>query len=161
MSTLIVVYEHVVCPPDHATDFLERYMQRFSGQGTLEVDLRLPSAALHLPDAFSVTKRVEAVLSYTRVGTAGNTLLNVSWQPGGAFPNFSGTLSADADADGDGTMLSLVGRYEPPGGVAGEAFDAALGYRVARATLRDLLERIRDGMEAEYAGAAKPAPLNA
>jgi len=160
MSKLIVVYEHAVCPPEDATAYLERYLHRFAAEGTLVVDLRLPSDAFGLPDAFSVTKRVEAVLTYAPEGTANNRLLHVSWHPGAAYPNFSGSLSADADADGEGTVLALSGRYEPPGGAAGEAFDAVLGYRVARATLRDLLERIRDGMEAESRGAGQ-APLHA
>jgi hypothetical protein len=157
LNKLIVVYEHVICPPEQATAYLERYLSRFEHEGAVAVDLRLPSAAFGLADAFSVTKRVEAHLTYAPEGTAGNRLLHVSWHPGGGYPNFSGSLSADADADGDGTVLSLSGRYEPPGGPAGDAFDAALGYRIARATLRDLLERIRDGMEAEFRGAAETA----
>jgi len=157
MSKLIVVSEHAACPPEKGTAYLEQFMSGLANKGALALDLRLPGAALGLSDTFAVTKRVEAKIGYTVEGTAPNRMLTVSWHPVGPYPDFKGTLSADADADGDGTVISLVGRYAPPGGPAGEAFDAMLGYRIARATLRDLLEQIRDGMEAEHHGPPAPA----
>ena len=44
----------------------------------------------------------------------------------------------------------LRGNYEPPLGIAGKTFDAAVGGRIARATAREFLERIREFIEAAY-----------
>jgi len=43
--------------------------------------------------------------------------------------------------------LTLEGKYEPPLGVAGKVFDAALGWRIAEATTRLLLKEIGDWIE--------------
>ncbi|MGP6157276.1 MAG: hypothetical protein ACLPYS_07175 [Vulcanimicrobiaceae bacterium] len=76
----------------------------------------------------------------------------VTWTPkdGGPFPSFNGELNVDGDQDYDRFWLILEGNYEPPGGLVGEAFDAIAGHAIASATARDLLERIRAGVEAEF-----------
>ncbi|MFY9780041.1 MAG: hypothetical protein WAJ85_05960 [Candidatus Baltobacteraceae bacterium] len=76
----------------------------------------------------------------------------VTWTPkdGGPFPNFDGELYVDGDQDYDRFWLILEGNYSPPGGLVGEAFDAIAGHAIATATARDLLERIRSGVEAEF-----------
>jgi hypothetical protein len=54
-------------------------------------------------------------------------------------PAFAGTLVVSAGEDYGETELELEGRYEPPGGIAGRAFDELMGRRIAHATLAALL----------------------
>ena len=55
---------------------------------------------------------------------------------GGAFPAFTGSLSA-ADEGAGFCRLDLDGAYSPPLGPAGALFDAVLGKRIAQATVGD------------------------
>jgi uncharacterized membrane protein len=43
--------------------------------------------------------------------------------------------------------LEIEGNYEPPGGVAGAAFDAILGHRIAAESIHDLLVRFQSAFE--------------
>jgi hypothetical protein len=45
------------------------------------------------------------------------------------------------------SRLTLEGEYEPPLGPAGKVFDVALGRSIARATVRRLLDALRDALE--------------
>ncbi len=76
--------------------------------------------------------------------------MNVTWAPkgGGPYPSFAGTLTFEPAAAQ--TNLALDGNYEPPGGVAGKAFDAIVGRRIAAAGVRALLEAMKVDLEAEY-----------
>ena len=47
-------------------------------------------------------------------------------------------------------MLTLSGSYNAPGGIAGAAFDALVGRRIAKATLVALLEQLSAAAEADY-----------
>jgi uncharacterized membrane protein len=73
----------------------------------------------------------------------------VRWAPlrPGPFPTFSGELSVERAEGGAAFTLVLDGRYDPPGGAVGEEFNALVGRTVARATARDLLERIKTSLE--------------
>jgi hypothetical protein len=77
---------------------------------------------------------------------------SIHWEPEGAAiaPAFDGELTVDADADYNGFWVVLTGAYVPPGGAAGQLFDAALGKRVARSTARALLRQMRVEIEALY-----------
>ena len=112
------------------------------------VDIDLPGRAKPL----SLRKTVVATFVPSHV--AGDMLprYDVTWKPkdGGPFPNFEGQLYVDGDQDYDRFWLVLDGGYAPPLGVVGEAFDAIAGHAIAEATARDLLARIRIGVEAEF-----------
>ena len=77
---------------------------------------------------------------------------HVQWKPhnGGPYPDFSGTLTVRADDDYDSCVLELQGTYEPPFGVAGAAFDAVVGSRVASATAREFLRTLSGEINDEY-----------
>ena len=79
--------------------------------------------------------------------------MDVEWEPagGGPFPRFRGKLTAEGDEDNGDVLLVLNGSYTPPLGIAGQAFDAALGHRIAIATARGLLADVRDTIERAYA----------
>jgi hypothetical protein len=95
---------------------------------------------------------VRFVLSAPRTGDDMIPKIPLRWEPegNGPFPAFEGTLSVEADDDYDGFEIVLRGSYEPPFGLAGKTFDAAVGKQIARATARELLERIRDFVEEAY-----------
>jgi hypothetical protein len=69
----------------------------------------------------------------------------------GLYPNFDGELSVEADEDYNAFWFVLNGTYVPPGGVAGQLFDAAIGRRIADATARGLLGEMRVETEAIFA----------
>src|SRR5579862_6483989 len=58
------------------------------------------------------------------------------WEPvgGGPYPEFEGELRIEFGKDGVSPALLVEGRYTPPLGVAGQAFDAVLGSRIAAIT---------------------------
>jgi hypothetical protein len=73
--------------------------------------------------------------------------LTVEWTAGTRlFPDFHGTLRLRI-ASVDTTALRLEGAYQPPLGYAGRIFDLIVGRRIARATMRDLLDRLGNAME--------------
>jgi Rrf2 family protein len=87
----------------------------------------------------------------------------IVWEATGAsalFPRFEGTLDV-VDLDPERCEVSLLGRYRPPLGRAGQALDDVLLGRVARATVRSLLRRVAHGLEQAPAATAdlEPAPV--
>jgi hypothetical protein len=77
---------------------------------------------------------------------------SIRWEAegGGTYPEFDGELIVQADQDYNGFWLILTGAYVPPGGLAGRAFDATVGRRIASSTVRDLLREIRVDIEARF-----------
>jgi hypothetical protein len=77
----------------------------------------------------------------------------LSWRPTGTtlLPSFSGVLRFQWDEDYGYTWLVLEGDYEPPLGAAGKAFDAIAGERIARGTMRALLDDLREVLESAHA----------
>ena len=69
----------------------------------------------------------------------------------GAFPRFVGTLKVEADEDYGTCSLAIEGAYDPPLGLLGDAFDAAVGRKIAKATARQLLRELRKMLEEEHA----------
>ena len=78
----------------------------------------------------------------------------------GLFP----ALDADLEIASLGrhrTQLAMSARYVPPLGALGRSVDRAVLYRVAEATLKDFLDRVRDSVlvEADDATSARhPGP---
>jgi hypothetical protein len=145
---------YVGCPVSRATDRLNGFFRERAGDGAwdagkpIRIALRAP---IPLPSL-----RTNVILQHDIIATLrhlppvwGNERFDVSWEPsgGGAFPRFTGTLSVENNEDFESFSLLLKGSYDPPLGPAGQAFDAALGHRIAIATARDLLARIRDQIE--------------
>jgi len=80
----------------------------------------------------------------TKPAYPGYRLLDVSWTPkdGGPYPSFSGTLSVAQEAVG-WSRVEIDGSYRAPFGLAGAAFDAAIGQRIAQATASELLAELK------------------
>lgn len=74
---------------------------------------------------------------------------SVHWQSAaqGPYPVFDGVLSVEAGEDYDAFRLALDGTYQPPLGLAGKAFDAVIGNRIAEQTARELLAEMGGAME--------------
>ncbi|MBV8082571.1 MAG: hypothetical protein JO347_11530 [Candidatus Eremiobacteraeota bacterium] len=133
--------------PQDLKTYLESLGWRSGAPATLTMrfepsDLGLPG----IPLARDVNARFEATEDPTHLTKP----LKVTWSPagGGPFPTFNGTLTISEDEDYGSCILTLSGEYEPPLGLVGKGFDAVIGFRIAIATARRLLESIRDGMEA-------------
>jgi hypothetical protein len=77
---------------------------------------------------------------------------HVRWKPdgGGPYPEFEGELTIRADEDYPTSILELTGAYTAPLGIAGAAFDAVAGSKIAAATAQDLLRTIGEAMERRY-----------
>jgi hypothetical protein len=139
-------------PSGRVPSYLEWYLDQLSGsdgnKATLE--LRVPGDLLGMPGGVNVGRDVTATFAPT-----GDELnrqeqrMSIRWAPkgGGPFPAFAGVLALSAQP-GSQCLLTLEGDYEPPLGLAGEVFDAALGQRIAHATAQELLHRIKAVMEA-------------
>jgi hypothetical protein len=144
---------YVGCPVSRATDRLNGFFRERAGDGAWEagkpirVALRAPISLPSLRTNLILQHDVIATLRHLPQ-TWGNDCFDVGWEPsGGGFPRFSGTLSLENNEEFDSFTLMLKGSYDPPVGPSGQAFDAALGHRIAIATARDLLSRIRDEIE--------------
>jgi uncharacterized membrane protein len=78
-------------------------------------------------------------------------VLDIRWRPvSGPYPSFKGQLLARR-GDAHSCRLEIDGEYVPPGGIAGAAFDAVLGRRIAEEGVLDLLERFRKAFEQLHA----------
>ena len=82
--------------------------------------------------------------------TETGVVVPLAWQAAGRerlFPTFNGELEAfEADR---GTRLRLNGTYTVPLGFIGRIGNGVVGWRVARRSLEDLLERLARRIEAE------------
>lgn len=136
----------VRCPVRSAPGYLLDYFKRQGDGQTSAVTL-----TLHLQIVDKTIDR-EVVATLTKpTGTWPKTQFEFTWGPktGGAYPVFSGHL--DIEDDGSGyCRLVLTGSYDPPYGIAGKAFDAAFGKRIAVATVRELLAALKNELEEAY-----------
>lgn len=123
----------VACPFDEVPG---RLYHHFSG-GNAILPLRVRFGDLR------VERDVDFHLK-TKPAYPGYKLLDVSWEPkdGGPYPTFNGTLSVAEDAVG-WSRIEIDGTYRPPFGVAGAAFDAAVGQRLAQGTATELLAELK------------------
>lgn len=150
MST-IVEKIYADCALNQAPEYLERFFA-VHGHGTngeVVLPLRAPLEIAGFKGEMG--KMVTFELTKLAVGKDMIPKMSLRWRPdSGPFPEFEGVLSVEADADYSGCAIALRGHYNPPFGIAGKTFDAAVGRQIARATARELLERIRDFVEAQY-----------
>ncbi len=149
MSELNVT-ERFRSPADFTASFIDQYFRDASGSdGKIRLSLRTPSDAAGMPGLLNLERDV--VVTITRDVVRGASIMRIGWEPqdGGPFPKFAGTLGIRAD--GIESSVALEGTYVPPGGAVGWLFDEAVGLRIAQATARDLLGRLRDACEADYA----------
>jgi hypothetical protein len=143
----IVAEEYVACRPQEADVLLELAVRAIAAGGTME--MRVPSETLGIKNAIALEEDVRFRVTHSRDAAGLNDVLAIDWEPIGTFPAppFHGVLTVDLDEDRRGSILSLEGEYEPPGSLLGKAFDEAVGFWIARATIHDLLRRIAHMIE--------------
>jgi hypothetical protein len=84
------------------------------------------------------------------------TRVKLGWEAAkapGFFPLMSAELSAWPLSASE-TQLEIEGAYEPPLGVVGTAIDAAIGHRIAEASVHRFLEDIVEQLRRSTPGAA-------
>lgn len=77
------------------------------------------------------------------------TVLEIGWEASrapGLFPSMHLELSAWPLSPTE-TQLEIAGEYRPPFGVIGNAMDAAVGHRIAEATVHAFLEDVVEQMK--------------
>ena len=132
--TQIHAYTSAHCSFDDARERLYAYFK--DGTGTLPLGIV----------AGDLRVETDVVIRFRdRSEYPGYHIIDVGWKPaaGGPFPEFNGTLSIAQDAT-DWSRLDLDGAYRAPFGIAGAAFDAVVGHRIAEATAEQLLGKLKE-----------------
>jgi hypothetical protein len=138
-----------------ATRHFQRFFDESANGECVRLALRASTRIPPLGTEIALTRDV--VVTLRRASSpSGDAVFEVEWTPAdeSAFPRLEGVLEVERDGDA-GCSLVLRGSYEPPAGYAGSAFESAVGHRIAQATARDLLARIRDYVEQAYATGAR------
>jgi hypothetical protein len=143
---------YIDAPYSQAADAFERRLGLGPGtsRGTCVLTLAFP-----IPEGREIARVVTATAE--RLSNAANyaSRYAIGW-PAGATPHgiptpgFEGVVALSAGEDYGETTIQLDGHYEPPGGVAGRAFDGVLGQRIAHATLGALLNGVGEELRAAH-----------
>jgi hypothetical protein len=139
----------VSCPSYYALRHAERYFSiRRRGVAPDTISLHVDFSRLKLPGATEA--RHDVLVKHELSGKPGEDQeLRLSWDPDDAVvPSFVGTLRC-SEAGGK-AMLTLNGAYKPPLGAAGAAFDLVAGRHIALATMRALLEDVKQFIESDF-----------
>jgi hypothetical protein len=142
-----VLQRHSIpCPYMRARHLLAEILAAWEREGA-ELDLEWP-----VSDHRAFAERVRIAVAKGTDPYHMDEVWAIAWEPeGGPFPSFEGTLSVRGDEGYERAVLELEGRYEPPLGAVGRAFDLVAGNKIAAATARRLLERLGAAIEHRYA----------
>ena len=138
------IREHLVacCPQADLHESLDAAIRAFRRDtGDVRWTMRVPMAG-------TVASR-DVVASIRPLARGdGYTAVELRFGPedSALYPHFEGRLSAEA-VDPWNAKLEIEGSYKPPLGAVGAAFDAAVGSRLARASIRRLLRDLADELE--------------
>jgi hypothetical protein len=108
-------------------------------------------------DDVRVARRVAIELGEP-VKMPSKTVVPIRWSAVGAAGLFP-SLDADLEIAPLGphrSQLAMSARYVPPLGAVGRAIDRAVLFRVAEATLKDFLDRVKDLLLAEPEDVRRP-----
>jgi hypothetical protein len=106
-------------------------------------------------EAIRVKREVVVALG-APVRSVSKTVFRLRWEAAG-HPGLFPALDADLEVAPLGperTQLSMSARYVPPFGAMGRVIDRALLSRVAEATLKDFLDRVREAVLSSLEGQA-------
>lgn len=145
--TEIEIRRQVACPYTRAKELLRDRLQPLADSGQ-SVAQRL-SLAFHDRD---LGKEVSMRFAVAHDPMHFDQPWEISWEPevGGIYPTFHGSLSIRASDTYEHSRLELHGKYDPPLGAIGKAFDNVLGKRIAEATGERLIEEIATTIEAQH-----------
>jgi hypothetical protein len=142
-----VVVERVArCPFSVAHDYAEDYLR--DAEQEVEVRVPLRDVIRSVPgQAHKAVKLVFALHPDETESGRGHDAMMIEWHAGTRlFPDFHGTLRLRI-ATVESTRLTFEGAYRPPLGAFGVLFDMLIGRSIARATMRELLDRIAYALE--------------
>jgi hypothetical protein len=152
-------------PFEKAPAYFERYVRDVveCGVGTIVLRVMVPIERIGIDRRIETCKAVSVHFDAAADAGRGVHTMAISWEPegGGPFPQFNGAISLEPDERLDRCCIVLRGAYDPPFGIAGDAFDALVGRHIARMTVRNLLDEIAIIMETSHASSsAMPAPAD-
>lgn len=126
-----------------------RYFEtRRRAGGGIQIPMRVALRDFGLPDQLAVEREVNFQIEKRRDAENINEEIGIAWAPagGGPYPSFSGRLIVWSEDDPKQSFIELDGTYEPPLGVAGEAFDETVGHLIAQRTAHEFLLSLRDAL---------------
>jgi hypothetical protein len=138
-------------PAELALAALERFFASLrTADGVSRMRLRVPVDGATKRYGVYIDREVVVEARRVRDDQNVNDVIRIDWAPEGTavFPRFTGALVISDDEKTGGTSVELDGTYEPPFGVAGQLFDAAIGHNIAQATARELLKDLKSAIEA-------------
>jgi hypothetical protein len=145
----------VACPLAQASLRLHRYFSAHGNQAgdTARLNLHATIAPSVLPAPVKLERPVIATIQTHHEPADLTPNFRVQWAPEspGPLPLFSGEIRISGADDYNSFVLELHGGYDPPGGIAGEAFDTLFGNRVAEQTASELLAEIKAFIEEDFA----------
>jgi hypothetical protein len=136
----------VKCPLNQAGRHLENFFEGHLAPGG-------DHAVVLLQAGERLKHAVDVTLAKAHAAGDMTPRFNVRWTPhgGGPYPEFTGELHVDADEDYNACFIRLEGTYDPPGGAAGQVFDAVVGRTIAQSTGDHFVAAIRDFIEHDFA----------
>jgi hypothetical protein len=155
-------YEYVNRPYDAVRSLLHSRLVELLGRATNSAAARTNELAGRMKIELrgielgvQVTIHVQSVQDGEGIaGMSPVTRVAFGWEASHApslFPLMSGQLSAWPLTSSE-TQIELEGQYTPPLGALGNAVDAAVGHRIAEATVRrfveDFVEHVREALPA-------------
>lgn len=157
-------YEYVNRPYDEVRGLLRGQPLELLQRATTSAAARARTlvATLHLGVAgidigVDVRTNVQRIREKEKAGaTSPATIVEMGWEASGAprlFPVMHLELSAWPLSSSE-TQLEIVGEYRPPLGVVGNAFDAAVGHRIAEASVKTFLENVVEQIRRELPASA-------
>ena len=138
------IREHVVayCPQNDLHESLDGAIRAFRrDNGELRWTMRVPVAG-----AVASREVVSEVRPLAHKAGEATVELRFGPETSSMYPVFEGRLTASV-LDPWNVKVEIEGTYEPPLGVLGAAFDATVGSRMARASIRRLLRDLADELE--------------
>ncbi len=136
----------VKLPPERARTKLLDYFAKLSQSQHGHTKLQLRAGPM---SGLQLEHDVDVEVTPARDARGLEYRVDIAWQPTGTnlLPSFKGVLRFQWDEEYGNTWLMLEGDYEPPLGAAGKVFDEVAGQRIARTTLRALLDDFRTTLE--------------
>ena len=143
---------YVDCPPQRAQAYLLSHFENARRQhGRAMIPL---TATLGSKSGTHVTVERNATATFAPSTDVGGLeyQVQIEWTPATnePLPKFDGSFRVQWDEEYGRCRLVLEGEYEPPLGLVGRAFDAAVGQKVAQNTVQALLESLRLEIESTY-----------
>lgn len=117
---------------------------------TLASELHVNIAGIEVGTEISITVKSVDVLEKT-VTAPESTRIEIEWEAAkmpGLFPLMKAELNI-YPLTATETQLDLAGKYEPPLGIFGSALDAAVGHRIAEASVHQFISDVAAYLRAE------------